>query len=732
LELITANAARLPVLEAVSCTIEVRKAGLPPQRVLGAEPLDPTREMWIFGSKPVFGATLYLRHDEAFAVEGAEVTLTVDLVNPRDKSENSPVKPVKAVAVRLNWEAWDRSGWTVVGVSEAVKAAADPETGFEDHTEAFTKSGEVRFRIPANTAPVNVAGERGYWIRARIVFGDYGREAAYEANAAGHFAATPATFAPPLVRSFQLSFQMQVEAGRPHLVRNHDFQLEDVTDALPFRPFLAIAGAEHAPAMYFGFAPPLAAVPPMEPSIYFHIRGIGSVSAEPGSESLWERRDPISGRWVSLPAHDDTSGLAKSGMLRVVAPFPAITQNLFGSVRVWIRLRMAPNAARNTALLDAVLPNTVMALNVRTTENEIIGSGTGKVSLTFPAARRPVLEGQELQVLENPKPSASERAVILREEGDGAIQPAEPGQGPGVWIRWHEVPDFRASGPLDRHYVVDRQNGVFQFGDGARGKAVPAGTSNVRLRMYRTGGGAAGNRPPNTIINLKTSVPWVDRVVNHLAAAGGSNMETLAGLRDRFPRELRHRKRAVTLEDYEDLARAASRQVHRVKAVPLHDLASDPAGRHREPGTVSLIVLPRSTDPRPVAETELLARVGEYIGERMPAATRLVVVSPEYVRIDLEAQVVASSVAERSQVEAHAADALRRFLHPCTGQQGEGWDFGRLPKHSDVYNILESVPGLEYVAMLRIQTVSERQGAEKQNRFIIYCGEPRVAARAEG
>jgi hypothetical protein len=728
------NPAALPVVTGVECVMEVRRSGLPPERVYTTEALDATREMWVFGSRPAYGSTLYLRHDEAFGVAGAQVTLAVDLVNPRDAGDSSPVPPVRAVDTRLDWEAWDGAQWTVIGTSRESAVASDPVQGFEDATGAFTKSGDVRIRIPATTAPVTVAGESGYWIRVRIAFGGYGRDASYQQNAAGAFVYSPATLAPPLVRSLRLSFQTQVEVPKPWLLRHNDFHLENITADLPLRPFLPVAESERDPALYFGFALPASAaetaLAPVELSLYFQIRGRGSVSALLGTDVAWERRDPASGRWAALPVRDHTLGLAKSGMVRSVAAFPVLLQSLFGRERIWIRLRPVTDLT-NTAMIEAVLLNTVPALHVRTTENETIWSGNATPSQVCRAARSPVLGGQELQVLESSVPSATERTALLREEGPDAITAPEAGQGPGVWVRWHEVPDFRSSGPRDRHYVVDRLDGAFQFGDGVRGLAVPAGTANVRLRRYRTGGGIAGNKPAYTVINLKSSVPGVARVVNHVAAEGGSDIESLARLRNRFPRELRHRHRAVTTEDYEDLALAASRLVHRVKCVPLYDLATDPGARRRVPGLVSLIVLPRSTAARPVAPTEVLQRVQEYVGERRPPSVQLVVVSPEYVRIDIEAEVVVSDLADRSRVEAQAVRSLRDYLHPCTGQQGEGWDFGRIPRRSDLYAILEAIPGLKYIAGLQLKKVPERTGAEHESRFAIYSGDPRVSASVE-
>lgn len=95
----------------------------------------------------------------------------------------------------------------------------------------------------------------------------------------------------------------------------------------------------------------------------------------------------------------------------------------------------------------------------------------------------------------------------------------------------------------------------------------PRGRNNIRLSFYRTGGGKQGNVTSQTINQLKTTIPYIDRVINLEAAAGGAQQETLDRLKERVPKQLRHRDRAVTIEDFADLAYEASTDVARVKVI---------------------------------------------------------------------------------------------------------------------------------------------------------------------
>ena len=271
--------------------------------------------------------------------------------------------------------------------------------------------------------------------------------------------------------------------------------------------------------------------------------------------------------------------------------------------------------------------------------------------------------------------------------------------------------------------MLDALSGEIRFGSGRNGLIPPLGAGNIRLAYYRTGGGLAGNRPANTIVQLKTTVPYVDKVTNPEPAEGGAEAESLDSLLKRAPRALRHHHRAVSLEDYEDVALLASPAVARAKCVPLYDLINDPDTRNVQPGTVSLIVVPRTTEPKPVPSLELLDQVSRYLDERRIPTADLVIVGPDYVRVDVTAEIALASLEGASGVEREVAQTLARFLHPLTGGLDQnGWDFGREPYLSDLYALLEAVAGVDHIRSLHKQEIEERPGALATGRFLVYSG----------
>jgi len=246
---------------------------------------------------------------------------------------------------------------------------------------------------------------------------------------------------------------------------------------------------------------------------------------------------------------------------------------------------------------------------------------------------------------------------------------------------------------------------------------------NIRMSNYRTGGGTNGNKPTQTIKQLKSAVPGIQKVMNWEPADGGADAEAVPELLERGPRVIRHGGRAVTPEDYEDLAMVASREVARAKCVPLHDLANDPDAAHLKPGVVSLIVVPHSMDTRPSPGSELLNRVRSFLDIRRTPTAHLVLVGPEYIRIDVEVEIGVGDPDTASEVELRVKRALDHYLHPVTGgRDNAGWNFGRHPHRSYLFELIENIEGVSHVRELRMHMVADRAGAEKTGRSLVCCG----------
>jgi predicted phage baseplate assembly protein len=234
--------------------------------------------------------------------------------------------------------------------------------------------------------------------------------------------------------------------------------------------------------------------------------------------------------------------------------------------------------------------------------------------------------------------------------------------------------------------VVERVRGRVQFGDGTAGMVPPPGPGNVRA-TYRAGGGAAGNVAAGKVSSLLGAVPGVQRVFNPAAAAGGADGELAPGRPDaarallaRGPQLVRHRYRAVTAADYEQLALTASPGVAAARAVtPADTRAAVPAG------TVRVIVVPagKLDGAPPALAPTLLERVRAYLQVRAAAGVRVEVVLPDYFPVGVEAVLVPTDPTRAGALTRDARAAIVAFLHPVTGgPDGTGWGTARTIRRS--------------------------------------------------
>ncbi|NEO15015.1 MULTISPECIES: putative baseplate assembly protein [unclassified Moorena] len=655
--------------------------------------------------------------------------------------------------------------WQQTNINDAnlywirITTTTEPETIAQAFS--FQLDCYVRFTFPEPPVPTMVNGVEDFWIRVRISSGNYGREARYERIVptpeppAPEYRFIEATFAPPSISSIGVSYKLRISEEPEALLTYNDSvyssnlvkRIDSKNKIIPFQ-----RTELDEKAFYLGFSLPLARTEftnrkiSLFPCVTEVKYGDDNVPLLPNStdvlqldqteqvQLLWEYWDGQA--WQQLTIRDETENFTRSGLIEFLPPGDFSPKEDFNlPPRYWLRVKWLKGDYEVEPRLKQVLLNTTMAAQTATIQKEIVGSSDGTENQTFQTTSQPILAGQELEVREPEIPSALEKDKILLEEGEKAITVTtnDTGRPQEIWVRWHQVPDFYQSEPRDRHYVFDNLTGKITFGDGRNGLIPPPGQGNIRMSRYQTGGGTAGNKPAGAIVQLKTTVPYVDKVINHQAAAGGAQAESLDSLIERAPKEIRHRQRAVTREDYEDLAKLASPEVSRAKCVPLANLKTNPlAGLETKPdssGTVSIIIVPRSTEAKPLPSLELIKRVQNYLQAYTEPTVAISVVGALYVRVNITTEIAVTSLEGSREVAQTVEQTLASFLHPLTGGfDGMGWNFGRQPYKSDLYRLLERVPGVDHVSSLEVgEEVDDPEklvleDVKQTNRFLVYSG----------
>jgi hypothetical protein len=670
----------------------------------------------------------YIDADDAFSAGGSVARLTFRLSRPG-------AAPATTV---LSWAY--QSGDTWLSLGQSGPGTAPPAAGFRDETRGLTRDGTVTVPVPMSWPRSLYRTRVGRWLRVDVTGDGY--------TTTPEIAALRLDVGWDLPRADRITIAVPGAAAiaPPVCLAVNDYEATDRSAAAAngpaFTPFIPTADTE--PALYLAFDRPFETRPvavylPIEPSRPEEVAADRLAELDPAAAPrlAWEYSAP--GGWRPLGVLDDTAGFTVRGAVRFVGPADPAPRRCFGREGWWVRVRFTGGAFPLPPRVRRVLTNTVWARHLTAVDEEILGSGTGNAHQAFTAAQTPVQPGHRLLVRERERPSPDEERVLRAEEGDDAVAVTtdDTGLPDEVWVRWHAVPDLYGSGPRDRHYTLDALTGRVRFGDGTSGTAPPPGQNNVRL-SYRAGGGAAGNRPAGTLVELRSAIPSVEGVTNHEAAGGGADAEPLARLTARGPRVLRHRDRAVAAPDLEDLAAAASPDVARAVAiVPSFNpymLWLDPGARGRPDheavtaGRVGVVVVPRA-DPgsgsgsgsgaeRPTPSLGLLGEVREHLAQRLPATAELWVAGPEWVVATVTVTVVPDRPDRADAVAERVRAVLATFLHPLHGgPDGTGWAFAARPRRSQLIGEVEAVDGVDHVRSLQVSLRPETPDLDRAARL---------------
>jgi hypothetical protein len=121
---------------------------------------------------------------------------------------------------------------------------------------------------------------------------------------------------------------------------------------------------------------------------------------------------------------------------------------------------------------------------------------------------------------------------------------------------------------------------------------------------------------------------------------------------------------------------------------------------------VRLVIVPNNpTAPVPVPTNDQKQAVFAAVIPRCPITTRLRVLRPSFTQLILDVTIVrrAGSNQNKDALNANADAALRRFLSPLTGgDDGTGWEFGRSVFRSELYQVIESLCGVDHTSRLLI------------------------------
>jgi predicted phage baseplate assembly protein len=407
--------------------------------------------------------------------------------------------------------------------------------------------------------------------------------------------------------------------------------------------------------------------------------------------------------WAAAAVLSDLTGGFNygPGTVDVQCPSDAGIAAVGGRRLRWLRCRIAADGYTHPPEIYMITAAPIGALvtveHAARESEELLGLSDGTPAQAFTLRERPVL------------PLA----------GDEALEVQDPGA--ERWTPWTRVESFAESGPEDRHFRLDESTGEIELGPAIRQPdggwtqygAVPVAGARLRMSGYRHGGGRAGNVTADALTTLRSAIPGIAAVTNPSPAYGGVDPESLDAARRRAAMEIRSRYRAVTAEDYEFLVGEASSRVARSIC-----LAPEAPG-----GAIRVAVLPRVapadralTAAELTPDDELLGEVADYLEERRVIGTTVHLQPVRLRGVSVVVNLQAEPQAGLQRVEQEVLQALYTYINPLVGGSasgpGEGWQFGRLLNQGELYQIVHSVDGVEFVKILRVYETDLRTGEQ--------------------
>lgn len=684
-----------------------------------------TTHFYPFGERFSVFSELYFACDEALSKKGAKITLDFQVEFKRfaidtpieqpeihwkpimKKKEFEEIPEYDITIEQVVWEYFNGDGWHRLFPDDSYSEVFGTKQGTTE------RKVTLQFKCPEDMEEILINSTSSHYIRARILKVNN----AYKLH--GYYVT-------PYVEEVRFRYNYAESLKNPeyYLMKNN---LETIcldgqkmtNETGKWKPFEGIA--EKRNTLYLGFETPLRGGPIrilFQMAESFHMQ-MPRLQMEYSCKSGWK----------SLNALDETENFRKTGILTLMGNIDFESVELMGKKRYWIRFVDCDNCyasnKENLPQFQKILLNTT----------EI------SATQTMPEERffiEPKDENHKCKLLYDRLYQVSvwvnEQAVLGKSEQEELIknQPVrivknENGEQTEFWVQWKEVTGFAMSKPSDRHYVVDRINGIICFSDGKKGAIPSSGEQETILVKYSYGGGEQGNVKADTITSLEENIGFINRVSNPMHTGGGCNQETIYESVTRSARALKNGGRAVTPKDYEAMVLAVTRNILKAKCFP----NTNERGEH-EPGCVTVAILQKQFELNgqffDIVKDQVLKAMRNSISGNLASLNHFYIVKPRLLYLNVNVSISVRDYSQVFDVKDGVKSCLDDFLHPVTGNFNHmGFEIGVIPNITQILNAIKTVPGISYIKDVRMTAYSREKGEltevdldlQDQNRFSI-------------
>ncbi|MBR7057698.1 MAG: hypothetical protein IKI35_03125 [Stomatobaculum sp.] len=652
------------------------------------QPVD--EPMFAFGERFSVYDELYIGAGDAFSKKGADIELSFEeefARIPVDTEEDEgfnwklimPKEALKAekeydiTIEEVIWEYYNGSGWARLFPGHEYRDLFSTARGTSRQLK------KIRFTCPDDLSMILTGSGEGYYIRARIL----------KVNNAFR---TAGQYISPVISDISVSCRLDDKGNEPEYgfaVNQLEEDLFSVKrERLSGRSMCLVrTSADRRPAMYFGFRQP-----PMEGPVRL-LWEMRQTLDEGLPEISWEYLKD--GGFSPLRPADGTENFRMTGTVTFSGIPDAVKHRMFGRDLYWIR---AVRAGRGSSGKETP---------------EILGwylNGAGICTLRHGITEYWTMEnwedGAEIQLLNQnifklelwvreDERLPRDETEALQAEGRYREVTDENGGRSGSWIRWKRTDSLRKHGPGARVYLLNENEGKLTFGGGAHGKVPAPGVNEGIFVEYSVGGGSRSCLPAGTVTGLELTEGYVSTVFNPMPLYGACDRETVQGAMKRAAAERKNRFRAVTEQDFEQLALGAARSLRKARC-----FSCVGADGQREPGAVTLVLLAEDYMDRGAGFEGMKKRLYTWFEDKLPASLHtgeeFRIREPELIELSLQIDAEIRDYQELYRIQKSLQERIAGFLDPIRGNfNGKGWEIGELPERFQLESLIRSTEGIE-------------------------------------
>lgn len=444
------------------------------------------------------------------------------------------------------------------------------------------------------------------------------------------------------------------------------------------------------------------------------------LNLQPGDLVLfYEERDPITGSAADAdPDHRHVVRLTQ------VTPLYDPVEKVDVLDVVWDEEDALPFDLVISSRLDedTLTDLSVANANVAVAEH---GLKTAKAELIPPAPLpgeryNPTIFGPAVtQSVEFSAVAAAQTSASATMQATGTAMPnIELTNGDGTWTA---VRDLLASGPFDRNFVTETEEGEtrLRFGNDQNGNAPRVNVAFAS--QIRFGSGRAGNIGAGSLSRIVTDIAGIDAVWNPLPGTGGREPETLARARRFAPEAYQIQERCVTPADYARRAEQFAGVQHAYAVF-------------RWTGSWLTVYLAIDrTSGRTVGDDPLFRqRLLNYLDRYRMAGTDLELVDPVSIPLQIKLRVCVSGDHYRAEVLQRLTDAFSAGIR-ADGQLAffnpDRFTFGDDVYASQILAAAMAIPGVDHARIDTFKRWSEAPNGELE-AGVIPLGENEIAVCA--